>query len=199
MAEKPKGNSLETQVPCVYFSKPGPGNTRRTLEIAARRAEELDLRHVVVASASGKTGLEARAVFGSRQLVVVTHSTGFLRPDFQEMDPVRRKKLESAGVKILTCQHALGGVNRAVRKKLGSYELDEIIAFTLRIFGEGLKVAVEISLMAADAGLVPTTEPCLSIGGTQSGADTAVVLTPSNAQTFFDLRILEIVAKPRLK
>ncbi len=199
MTGKSDPNSSETQALCVYFPEPGPGNTKRTLEVAARRAEQLDIRHVVVASASGATGLEAVTAFRSKNLVVVTHSTGFLRPDFQEMDPERRKRLEAAGAKILTCQHALGGVNRAVRKKLGTYELDEILAFTLRIFGEGLKVAVEISLMAADAGLIPTTEPCLSIGGTGSGADTAAVLQPTNAQTFFDLRVLEILAKPRLK
>lgn len=199
MTGKTISSPSEHQVPCVYFGEPGPVNTRRTIEIAGRRAEELDIRHIVVASASGATGLEAAAAFRSRNLVVVTHSTGFLRRDFQELDPERRKKIEAAGAKILTCQHALGGVNRAVRKKLGTYELDEILAFALRIFGEGLKVAVEISLMAADAGLVPTTEPCLSIGGTGSGADTAVLLYPSNAQTFFDLRIMEILAKPGLK
>jgi hypothetical protein len=199
MPEKSIRSSSEIQVPCVYFGEAGPANTKRTIEIAARRADELDIKHIVVASASGETALDAATAFRSRSVVVVTHSTGFLRPDFQELDPERRKKIEAAGAKILTCQHALGGVNRAVRKKLGSYELDEILALTLKIFGQGLKVAVEISLMAADAGLIPTTEPCLSIGGTGTGADTAVLLRPSNAQTFFDLKIMEILAKPRLE
>ncbi len=115
-----------------------------------------------------------------------------------EDPPVIFKAIEQAGAKILTCQHAFGGVGRAVRKKLATYELDEIIAFTLRIFGQGAKVATEISLMAADAGLIPTREPCIAIGGTNSGADTALLLRPTNAQTFFDLRIIEILAKARL-
>ena len=55
----------------------------------------------------------------------------------------------------------------------------------------------EATLEAADAGPLAVAEPCLSIGGTGRGADTALVLRPSHAQTFFDLRIMEIAAKPR--
>ena len=76
---------------------------------------------------------------------------------------------------------------------MGTYQIDEIIAFTLRCFGQGMKVAAEITLMASDAGLVPGGEPIIAIGGSGQGADTAVVLQPTHAQTFFDLRILEII------
>jgi hypothetical protein len=191
-----KLSSSDLIVPCLYFAKPGPQNTGRTLEIAAVRAEDLAVRNIVVASSSGKTGLLAAQRIRGKNLVVVTHSTGFMKPDFQELRPALRRKIEALGANSLTCQHAFGGVNRAVRKKLATYELDEIIAYTLRTCGEGAKVAVEISLMAADAGLISTLEPCISIGGSGSGADTALLLRPANAQTFFDLRVLEILAKP---
>jgi len=183
---------------CLYFSAAGPENTRPTLERAAERAAELDIRSVVVASTTGRTGLQAVELLAGRNLVVVSHSTGFTKPDFQEMPPQARRALENAGAKVLTAQHALGGVNRAVRKKLGTYEIDEIVAFTLRAFGQGTKVAVEIALMAADAGLISTQEPCISVGGTDGGADTALVLRPAHAQNFFDLKIMEFLAKPRL-
>jgi hypothetical protein len=183
---------------CITFEKPGPRNTERTLEIAAKRAAELGVCHIVVATSSGRTGLLAARILKGRNVVVVTHSTGFMKPDFQELKPAMRRRIEALGAKVLTCQHAFGGVGRAVRKKLGTFELDEIIAFTLRTFGQGTKVAIEISLMAADAGLIPTREPCIAIGGTNGGADTAVLLQPTNAQTFFDLKIIEILAKPRL-
>lgn len=191
-------NSSELSVPCIYFKSTGGKNTGRTLEIAAGRAEELGIRNAVVASSSGRTGLMAVELFNVKNLVVVTHSTGFMEPDHQELQPEYRTQLEKAGVKLLTCQHALGGVGRAVRKKLGTYELEEIIAYTLRIFGEGTKVAIEIALMAADAGLISTKEPCIAVGGTSRGADTAILLHPANAQTFFDLRVIEFLAKPRL-
>lgn len=185
----------EYSVPCVYFENPGSVNTRRTLEITAVRAEELDINTIVVPTTSGATGVEALNYFKNRNLVIVTHSTGFLKPDYQQLLPETREKIKLAGAKILTCQHALGGVGRAVRKKLATYQLDEIMAYTLRVFGEGTKVAVEIALMAADAGLISTLEPCLSLGGTGQGVDTAVLLRPAHAQNFFDLRILEVLAK----
>jgi len=199
LAEPSEKSRGIVEIPCLCVRAGDPGATRLTLERAARRAEELDVRSVVVASTSGRTGLEAAPLFKGRNLVVVTHSTGFSGPDIQELRPEIREKLEAAGARVLTCQHAFGGVGRAVRKKWGTYELEEILAMTLRVFGQGVKVAVEIALMAADAGLVSTREPCLSLGGAGQGADTALLLRPANAQTFFDLKVMEILVKPRLE
>ena len=67
----------------------------------------------------------------------------------------------------------------------------------LRLFSQGLKVACEIACMAVDAGLVPAGEETVAIAGTGQGADTAIVLRPSNTHQFFDTRILEIICKPR--
>jgi hypothetical protein len=189
----------ETTIPSTYFSPPGPQNTARTLEIARRRAEELGIRTVLVASTRGETGAQAAQLFQGYDVVVVTHATGFGGPNVQELTDENRAAIEAAGAKILTCQHALAGVGRAVRKKWGTYMIDEIVAQTLRIFSEGTKVCVEIALMAADAGLVRVGEPCIAIGGTGRGADTALVLVPANVQQFFDLRVMEVLAKPRLE
>jgi hypothetical protein len=186
----------EIAAPCVYFTQRGPGNTARTLELARARAEALAIRKVLVATTSGATGAQAAQALPGLEVVAVTHSTGFREPDTQELTAEHRTAIEAAGAQILTCQHAFGGVGRAVRKRLGTYEIDEIIAFTLRTFCEGIKVAAEIALMAADAGLVRTDEPVIAIAGTGRGADTAAVIKPANAQTFFDLRFLEIVCMP---
>lgn len=181
---------------CLSFDNPGPQNTDRTLAWAARCAGELGIGRILVASTSGETGVKALKHFPPADLVIVTHSTGFSGPDIQALEEKHRKKIEAAGAEILTCQHAFGGVGRAVRRKLGTYELDEIMAYTLRIFGQGTKVAVEIALMAADAGLVRNGVPCISIGGTESGADTALILRPCPAQSFFDLKVMEVLARP---
>jgi len=185
-------------VSAVYFDKPGPQNTARTLEVARQRADELGIRTVLVASTRGETGVQAAQLFHGYDVVVVTHATGSREPNTQELTEENRALIKAAGAKILTCQHALGGISRAVRKKWGTYEIDEIVAHTLRIFGEGMKVVVEIALMAADAGLVRVGEPCIAIAGTSRGADTAVVLVPANVHQFFDLRVMEVLAKPRL-
>jgi len=188
----------EIVVQGVYFEKQDRGNTERTLQIAKARAKELGIGTILVATTSGATGVRAAEEFRGFNVVVVTHSTGFKEPSVQELTEDNRQAIEAAGAKVLTCQHTFGGVGRAVRKKLGTYELEEIIAYTLRIFGEGMKVVCEIAIMAADAGLVRTDEPAIAIAGTGRGADTAVVLRPANAQTFFDMRIMEILCKPRL-
>jgi len=169
------------------------------LEIAQQRADELGISTILVASTRGETGMQAVKHFQGYNVVVVTHSTGFTGQNFQEMTDESRIAIEAAGARVLTCQHAFGGVNRAVRKKLGTYLTDELIAYTLRIFGEGMKVCVEIAMMAADAGLVRVDEPCIAIAGTGRGADTAILLTPANAQSFFDLRVMEVLCKPRLE
>jgi uncharacterized protein len=189
----------EIERACTVFTETGKSNTEKTLQKAARRARELDISTIILPSTSGETGLLAAEIMKDFELIVVTHSTGFIRPDFQQMSTDKRRKLEDKGAKVLTCQHALGGVGRAVRKKLDTYQTEEIIAQTLRLFGEGTKVAIEITLMAADAGLVVTQTPCISIGGTGEGVDTALVIHPAHAQDFFDLKVMEIIAKPRLK
>lgn len=185
-------------VPCVYFDEPGPQNTRATLRLAHQRAQALGIKTILVASTSGATGAEAAQFFTDFNVVVVTHSQGFRAPDTQEFQPEHREAIEKAGAQVLTCQHAFGGVGRAVRRRLQTYELEEIIAFTLRTLGEGLKVVAEITLMAADAGLIRTDEEVVAVAGTGHGADTAAVILPANAQDFFDLEIREILCKPRV-
>jgi len=192
----------ERLIATVYFAKAGPQNTERTLDIARQRAEELGIRDVLVASTTGWTGVQAARVFANwtghadRRLVVISHSTGFHESNLQELSGEHREAIEAAGATILTAQHAFGGVGRAVRKKLGTYQVEEIIAYTLRTFGQGMKVCAELALMAADAGLARVGEPTIAVAGAGRGADTAVVLRPANAQTFFDLRFLEVLCMP---
>jgi uncharacterized protein len=182
----------------TYFSRPGKENTEETFQLARRRADELGIKTVIVASTKGETGAKAVKLFRGFRVIVVTHSHGFAERDKQELDNDEREAIESGGGLVLTTTHAFAGVPRAIRKKFNTYETNEIIAYTLRIFGEGMKVVCEIALMSADAGLVKTSEDIISIGGTGRGADTAVVLKPANTQDFFDLRIKEIICKPKV-
>lgn len=186
----------ETTAQTVYFKVPGPENTQRTLELAYARAQELGLTTILVATTGGATAVQAAQLFEGCAVIAVTHSAGFSEPDGQELTLEHRAALEQLGARILTCQHAFGGVGRAIRKQLATYQIDEIIAYILRLFGQGMKVAVEIALMAADAGVVSTRKPVLVIAGTGKGADTAVILQPANAQAFFDLKILEVICLP---
>ena len=181
----------------LYFEKAGPGNTRQVLEAVARRADALSIEQVLLPTCSGKTVLEALELLpAGLHIVALTHVTGFREPDHQELDGEVRKELEEEGVTVYTGQHAFGGVGRAVRNKMSTYQVDEIMANTLRVFGHGTKVAVELALMASDAGLVRTDRDVISAGGTMSGIDTALVLRPANSFRFFDLKVREMICKP---
>ena len=186
----------ETLTKTVYFTRPGKDNTQRTFELGLERAKDLGIKTVVVATTTGETGAKAASFFKDFNVIAVTHVQGFRAPDEQELTSENRAAIELAGAKVLTVQHAFGGVNRAVRKKFNTYQLDEIIAHTLRIFGEGMKVVAEMALMTADAGHTHTDTAALFMAGTGRGADTAAVVLPTNAHTFFDLKILEVICRP---
>ena len=185
----------------TYFDKPGgEENTNNTLVIAKKRADELNINTVVVASTVGGTAVKAMDVFAGYKVVVVTHTDGFHEPNIQEFTAENREIVESKGGIILTTTHAFGGIQRSLSRRDGppapSLAMGDIIAMTLRTFGQGMKVVLEIAAMAADAGLVRTDEDVISIGGTGRGADTAVVLKPDYVHSFFSSRVKEILCKP---
>ncbi len=182
----------------VYFWEKGPQNTSRVLELAKEVAQRRGIKSIIVATTQGETGVKAAKIFKGFNLIVVTHSFGFAQTNVQELTERNKKIIEKEGAKIITSIHAFGGIGRAVRKKFKTYELDDIIASTLRIFGEGIKVAVEITLMAADAGLVKAGEEVIAVAGTGRGADAAAIIEAANTQSFFDLKVKEIICKPRL-
>ncbi|HHY75626.1 MAG TPA: hypothetical protein GX500_02450 [Firmicutes bacterium] len=181
----------------VYFPTRGKDNTEETARLALERAREADIKHIVVAS---NTGFTARHFIGKGEdlnIVCVTHHVGFRAPGVDEMGPETRQELKEAGVSVLTTTHLFANVERAITQTRGGLYPGGIIADTLRMFSQGVKVAVEIAVMALDAGLIPYGEPVISVGGSGRGADTAVMLIPSHAKTFFETQILEIICKPR--
>ncbi|MEM2820517.1 MAG: pyruvate kinase alpha/beta domain-containing protein, partial [Candidatus Bathyarchaeia archaeon] len=181
----------------TYFESPGEENTDMVLALAKKRAEELGIKDIVVASTRGYTGVKASEIFRGYNLVVVTHHTGFRELGQQELTEENRRRIEANGGKIYTGTHVFMNVERAIRSKFGTAYPAEIMAQTLRLFCEGMKVAVEIAAMAADAGLIPVNREVISIAGTGRGADTAIVLQPANSSRIFDMVIKEIIAKPR--
>ncbi|UCH37087.1 MAG: hypothetical protein JSV76_05205 [Candidatus Bathyarchaeota archaeon] len=178
----------------VYFLEAGPVCMNKMLEVAKKAAIDQGIRSIVVASTRGTTGVRASEVFNGDNVIVVTHSTGFREPNVQELTKANREKILANGAKILTTTHAFGGVGRAVKRKFETIQVDEIMAHTLRMFGQGMKVAIEIALMATDAGLIRTDEDVISIGK----HDTAIVMQPATAMDLFDVKVKDILCKPLL-
>jgi len=183
----------------TYFEKAGPANTDETVKLAYERALELGVTDVVVASTHGGTALKVADVFDDPRfnIVAVTISEAY-KEEGWTMSKEERKRLEDRGIKVFTGIHALSGdVNASFTQKFGGKSINEIVAQTLYRFCQGMKVCVEVVLMAADAGLIPVDREVIAISGTGEGADTAIVVKPSYSRRFFDLKIKEIIAKPR--
>ncbi len=180
----------------LYFGQTGRSNTDALLKFVSKYAEKEGIRDIVVASTSGETGVKASKLFKGYGLVVVTHACGFKELGATELLEEEREEILSSGGRIFTGTHALSGAERAIRKDFDTIQPLELIASVLRLMGEGTKVCVETTLMAADAGLIPMDRDVIAIGGTGKGADTALRIKPAHSANFFDLRIKEVIAKP---
>jgi len=92
----------------LYFEEPGPQNTEATIEAARRRASELGIRNIVVATTHGRTGLKVAEAFGPAfNIVAVTICQGY-QDEGWTMNPHEREALKAKGVKVFTGLHALG-------------------------------------------------------------------------------------------
>ena len=192
-----------------YFENSGPQNTEETIMAVSKRVDELNIKHIVVATRLGETALRVGEFFkdSGLNIVAISHQYGYLKPGKWLIDNGIYKKLRELRVKLCTGTMPLTTPGRLYRpdwkggSKYSIYNTTfpfDIIADTLRMFSQGMKVCVEIVVMAADMGLIPVEEEVISIGGTRTGADTAVVIQPAHIHEIYDLRILEIIAKPRL-
>ena len=180
----------------MYFDQAGRENTEQTLKLAYERGKDLGLNEVVLATSTGDTAYKAIEIFSEFKVVAVTYHGGFRKPFENVMKADVRKNLESKGVIVHAATHALSGVERSIAQKYQGLYPSLLIADTLKRFGQGTKVAVEVAIMATDGGLL-TGNDIISIGGTGRGADTAWVLSPMNQNHFFDLKMKELICKPR--
>jgi len=171
-------------------------DTEDVLQIAKEYSEENDIEDIVVATTRGETGVKTGELFDEdRNVVAVTHSTGFRNKGEQELEEKNKEKMEENGVEIFTGPMPFHSWNDHYRKEKDSVMPTTIIADTLRLFGQGTKVCVEIVSMAVDAGLV-SPEPVLAIAGTGYGADTVLLIEGKNSRKFFDMEVKEVIAKP---
>ncbi len=182
------------------FEKAGERNTDETIALVVEAVKARNINHIVAASTRGVSAVKLHkalsdaGLFPGVNLVVVTHNTGFSRPGEQEFDNAVRESLVSRGVHVLTCPLPTRSLNRAIRNKVGFSDV-EIVAATLRVLGEGIKVCLEIASMACDAGLVPPDE-VIAVAGTGKGYDTAAIIRADSSHRFFDMKVRDILCKP---
>ncbi|MFQ5831654.1 MAG: pyruvate kinase alpha/beta domain-containing protein [Candidatus Thorarchaeota archaeon] len=185
------------KIETVHLEEASTEHTESVLAVVESFLKENnEIKHIVVATTTGATGVAAAKRFPNHEVVVVTHHTGFSLPNENELDDANRKSILDAGAKLLTTTHAFAGVARSFRKELGTWTPTELMAVAFRTFGQGTKVCAEIAMMAADAGLVRVDKDVVTVGGTGFGADTAWLVTPTNTSTFPKLRMKACLCKP---
>jgi len=175
----------------LYYPSKDIGLTPQTLERVKARAAALGITDVVVASTGGSTGAQAATALEGCRVVAVTHAAGLGVPGLK-IQAEHRATIEAAGGVVLAATHAFGGVSNVRAGGVG-----DIVANTLRCFSQGMKVAVEIAIMAADAGLISCDQEVIAVGGSGRGADTAIVVKPATSGNLFSLDVREILCMPR--
>lgn len=184
----------------VYFESGGRHNTNITLSLAKERVLEKGIKNVIIASVTGFTAERALEIFKDTDIKLTVMS--IKGPQFPSFPEDLRRKIEEMG-------HNFCYVSDV------EYEFPEVVQDTLRRFCEGLKVCVEITLVAAEMGFIRPGEEVIAVGGTGmlgyekgGGADTAIVIEAIRGKDFLKLetifgrkeerrKIKEIICKPR--
>jgi len=181
-----------------YFDKKGPVNTDKTLEIAIACCNERVIKKIVIASSTGETAIRLHKKAGdSIEIIAVTYCAGSRFREEVEGFERNRDLLVSKGIRIVRGLHALSGLERGFEGKYKSGFIPlNLVSDTLRMFSQGVKVCVEISVMAAEHGFITPDEDIVAIGGSGKGADTAMVIRPAFAANFFDTKIKAILCMP---
>lgn len=179
----------------MYFEKPGKENTAKTLQLAVETARERGISYLVIASTHGETPEQLPDVQGLK-IVIVTTAYGAKVPNENRVSEERRAEWLSWGYQVCSAAHALSGAERSLSTAFHGVYPVEIIAASLRMFGQGTKVCVEVAAMAADAGMIPSGEPIIAVGGSGSGADTALILKAANTNRILETKIEEVICKP---
>jgi hypothetical protein len=84
-----------------YYESTGEINTDETLKAAKKRADELGLSNLVIASSRGNTGVKAVELFKGYNVIVVPLVTGHRGPGKQELTTENREKIEEKGGRVV--------------------------------------------------------------------------------------------------
>lgn len=183
-----RGDLMEEKI--VYFETPGKENTPEVLRLAKERAQARGISKIVLASTRGDTARAAVDAFDGTdlRLAVVPHQFGFLGE--QRFPRQLVTELEKRGHRV----HF--GTMLFHTEDLYGVRTPRLMATLLRTFCQGIKVCVEIILMACDGGLIEPGEKVIAVAGTGAGADTAIVATSAPSTKLPELHIHEIICKP---
>lgn len=192
-----------------YFDEPGAHNTDDVVEAVKKRVESADIKHVIVASISGKTALRFAEALNGKAHIICTSGAPYRREmvkrEWPCLKPEYRRRLEKAGVTIIDRAPYIFHSSLLDGARWSAVLPELLVKETLYCFGQGLKVAVEVALMAVASGFLEPYQDVIGVGGSTKGADTAIIVRATYPATIFSkdtekrLEIREIIAMPRIK
>jgi hypothetical protein len=190
----------------------------KIMSLAKHRADLLKVKNILVATNTGTSIRAAYQVFGSGYRFFAVgnpssaHQRGLVLHD--GIKPQTRKTLEDMGIMVVLVDqsmfqkkkvHSFYGVSyddvRCSCSAKGHINAVSILYNTLQLFGDGPRVCLEITLMAADAGVLSLDDDCMAIACPSSYCDlpdAAVMLHPAKTTDMFmgGLRIKDVVLCP---
>jgi hypothetical protein len=174
---------------CRYFERPGKENTDQVVQAVLGRLAVGDLQTVIVSSTTGYTALKFASALSERMrkesppeakiTLVSVAETPLIREwghEYPCLPSETRDELERKGVIVADRVPYLFHSSVLDQSRWKAPSPEEIVRDTLYAFGQGLKVAVEVALIAVASGHVGPFQDVIAVGGTSRGADTAIVL-----------------------
>ena len=180
-------------------------------ESVRKEAREQGIRKIVVASSTGESAKRTVEQLGTKEYEIivvtdraencwdVTSLSKRARKDFKikkgekerksgiSYESLTHKELKKMGIKrVIQATEVFRGINVP-----GGCNVAQVIAHALYLFGAGTKVAVEISLIACDAGAVKAGEDVIAIAGRNKGLNTALLITAAHTDEFFGIGLPE--------
>lgn len=187
-----------------YFERPSFVNTSSVIEAVKERLKLGDVKAVVVPSTTGRTAEQFYRELRDAEVIVISEDE--VMAACQRIVSPDRGFLERLvhGRSLVTLEK-----DKEPRRKVFDMtflplcsETWNVVRETLYAFGQGMKVAVEVSVAAVEVDKVEPDTEIIATGGTGEGVDTAIVARTSAQKEAFGYRpekrlmIREVVAMP---
>ncbi len=157
----------------TYFATEGRGNLEEMLALVKRVVEELGIKQIVVASTTGFTAEHAVKAFHELGVSLIVVGT-------------ERSRFSSDTLKTLEAHGHAVFFSREV-----ACDYPDTASHAFRRFSQGVKVAVQIAVIAAEKHLISTVDDVIAIGKW----DTALIVKASDH--FAELKVRELICMPR--
>lgn len=199
-----------------FFESVGEENTNEVIKTVVDRAEEGGIEAVIVASISGKTSVKVAEQLKKRGLrIKVICISGppswkkYPEYKFPLIKEEMRKRLDALGIKVINdVEEPFRPItfrNWWEKKTVEVFrpEADLFWMSLICVGGHGFRTAVEVVFMAEEAEVINKGEMVISIAGTGTGADTAIVMKTSRFEDAVGvdpekrMKIYEILAMPK--